>query len=234
MRLDSGQRTRGRAVTPRVGDQGERREVLPQRHRRHHEAGVGDEKLRRDDEPVLYRPRLGSTATLIGSCLLLAAPNAFFLSSGHSESAFLAATTLAFLLAERGRWVAAGVAAAAALIRAPGVLLLLPLAALRPVGDVEEQQAVLRQAPDVFFVRLPVHNPERVRKQVTAVVAALAAPPIRLGVHLGVPLPPLRAALLHILNVDPERALALKEEDQQFVPGVTPSRPCPGWSPAAR
>jgi hypothetical protein len=77
----------------------------------------------------LYQPRLGSTATAIGSCLLLAAPNAFFLSSGHSESAFLAATVLAFLLAERGRWVAAGVAAAAAaLIRAPGVLLVVPLA----------------------------------------------------------------------------------------------------------
>jgi hypothetical protein len=77
----------------------------------------------------LYRPRLGSTATLIGSCLLLCTPNAFFLSSGHSESAFLAAAALAFLLAERGRWVAAGVAiSAAALIRSPGVLLLLPLA----------------------------------------------------------------------------------------------------------
>jgi hypothetical protein len=77
----------------------------------------------------LYLPRLGTTATLIGSCLLLASPNAFFLSSGHSESAFLAAAALAFLLAERGRWVAAGMAAAAAaLIRAPGVLLLLPLA----------------------------------------------------------------------------------------------------------
>jgi hypothetical protein len=77
----------------------------------------------------LYQPRLGGTATLIGSCLLLAAPNAFFLSSGHSESAFLAAAALAFLLAERGRWVAAGAAAAAAaLIRSPGILLLLPLA----------------------------------------------------------------------------------------------------------
>lgn len=77
----------------------------------------------------LYQPRLGTAATLLGSCLLVAAPNAFFLSSGHSESAFLAATVLAFLFAERGRWVAAGLAAgAAALIRSPGVLLLLPLA----------------------------------------------------------------------------------------------------------
>jgi len=77
----------------------------------------------------LYQPRLGTTATLLGSCFLLAAPNAFFLSSGHSEAAFLAATALAFLFAERGRWVAAGAAAGtAALIRSPGVLLLLPLA----------------------------------------------------------------------------------------------------------
>jgi hypothetical protein len=79
----------------------------------------------------LYRPRLGAIATTIGSCLLVAAPNSFFLSSGHSESAFLAAAALAFLLAERGRWVAAGVAtAAAALIRSPGALLLLPLAVI--------------------------------------------------------------------------------------------------------
>jgi hypothetical protein len=79
----------------------------------------------------LYQPRLGTTATVIGSCLLLAAPNAFFLSSGHSESAFLAAAALAFLMAERGRWVGAGVAAAAAaLMRTPGVLLLVPLAVI--------------------------------------------------------------------------------------------------------
>jgi hypothetical protein len=90
----------------------------------------------------LYQPRLGSVATLLGSCLLVAAPNAFFLSSGHSESAFLAATALAFLFAERGRWVAAGLACgAAALIRSPGVLVLLPLAIIwlrspRPRGPV--------------------------------------------------------------------------------------------------
>lgn len=96
----------------------------------------------------LYRPRLGSTATLIGSCLLVAAPNAFFLSSGHSESAFLAATALAFLMAERGRWVPAGVAAAAAaLIRAPGILLLVPLAIIwlrssRPRGPAVAALAI--------------------------------------------------------------------------------------------
>jgi hypothetical protein len=76
----------------------------------------------------LYRPRLGATAALIGCCLLLAAPNSFFFSSGYSESSFLAATALAFVFAERGRWVLAGVAVGmACLIRAPGAALLLPL-----------------------------------------------------------------------------------------------------------
>ena len=104
----------------------------------------------------LYQPRLGTTATVVGSCLLLAAPNAFFLSSGHSESAFLAASALAFLLAERGRWVAAGVAAgAAALIRAPGVLLLLPLALIwlrssRPRGPALAGLAIALAGASAF------------------------------------------------------------------------------------
>jgi len=106
----------------------------------------------------LYRPRLGSTATLIGSCLLVAAPNAFFLSSGHSESAFLAATALAFLMAERGRWVPAGVAAAAAaLIRAPGILLLVPLAIIwlrssRPRGPAVAALAIALAGAAAFPV----------------------------------------------------------------------------------
>src|SRR5207248_1242870 len=77
----------------------------------------------------LYEPELGATATVIGCGLLLTAPNSFFLSAGFSESSFIAATAAAFLLAQRGRWVAAGATAAiASLIRPPGVLLLVPLA----------------------------------------------------------------------------------------------------------
>lgn len=76
----------------------------------------------------LYEPRVGRTATLVGCCLLLSAPSSFFLSSGFSESSFIAASALAFLFAERGRWVLAGAAVCAAcLIRGPGAMLLLPL-----------------------------------------------------------------------------------------------------------
>ena len=55
----------------------------------------------------LYEPELGATATVIGCGLLLTAPNSLFLSAGFSESSFIAATAAAFLLAQRGRWVAA-------------------------------------------------------------------------------------------------------------------------------
>jgi hypothetical protein len=79
----------------------------------------------------LYEPELGATATLIGCGLLLTAPSAFFLSSAHAESSFIAATALTFLFAHRGRWIAAGGAGAiACLIREPGVWLVVPLAIL--------------------------------------------------------------------------------------------------------
>jgi hypothetical protein len=79
----------------------------------------------------LYAARLGRTATFFGIALLLAAPTGFFLSVGYSESLFLVAAVGAFLLAERGRWRTAGLAAGlAALIRFPGAFLLIPLAIL--------------------------------------------------------------------------------------------------------
>jgi hypothetical protein len=77
----------------------------------------------------LYQPLLGETATVLGIGLLLSAPGAFFLSSGFTESTFVAETALAFLAAARGRWELAGLAAAAAaLTRWSGALLLVPLA----------------------------------------------------------------------------------------------------------
>lgn len=77
----------------------------------------------------LYQPRLGTAATLTGVALFLGFPTSFFLSSAYSESPFIAATAFAFLAASQRRWLAAGLAAGiACLIRAPGVLLLLPLA----------------------------------------------------------------------------------------------------------
>jgi hypothetical protein len=60
---------------------------------------------------------------------LLAFPSAFFLATAYTESLFLFATTAALLAARRRRWVAAGLAGAAAcLTRFNGFLILLPLA----------------------------------------------------------------------------------------------------------
>ena len=76
----------------------------------------------------LYQPRLGTAATVLGIGFLLAAPTSFFLSAGYSESLFLLLAAGAFLLAERGRWLEAGLlGAAACLVRFPGALLLFPL-----------------------------------------------------------------------------------------------------------
>lgn len=84
----------------------------------------------------LFLPRLGTRGTLIGVGLFLAAPGSFVLSAGFSESAFIAASVLAFLSAERRRWLWCGVlTAAAALIRIEGVLLILPLAVLWFMAD---------------------------------------------------------------------------------------------------
>lgn len=76
----------------------------------------------------LYRPRLGATATVFGLTLLLINPVSFFLSSGFSESLFIAFAAAAFLFIEQRQWVWVGVAAGlASLIRFPGVFLALPL-----------------------------------------------------------------------------------------------------------
>lgn len=76
----------------------------------------------------LYGARLGATSTVLGIGFLLAAPTGFFLSAGYSESLFILAAALAFLFAENGRWIVAGLAGAAAcLIRFPGAFLLVPL-----------------------------------------------------------------------------------------------------------
>lgn len=76
----------------------------------------------------LYQPRLGTTATIVGLALLLSFPVSFFLSSGFSESLFIACIAAAFLFVERGQWVKVGVAAGlACLVRFPGVFVALPL-----------------------------------------------------------------------------------------------------------
>ncbi len=77
----------------------------------------------------LYAPRLGPAATILGLGFLLSWPTAFFLSIGYSESLFILVVACAFLCAQRGRWLEAGIlGAAACLIRFPGAFLLIPLA----------------------------------------------------------------------------------------------------------
>jgi hypothetical protein len=76
----------------------------------------------------LYQPRLGTTPTIVGLALLLIVPVSFFLSSGFSESLFIACVAAAFLFVERGQWVKVGLAAGlACLVRFPGVFIALPL-----------------------------------------------------------------------------------------------------------
>ena len=99
----------------------------------------------------LYEPELGAPVAVLGCGLLLTAPNAFFLSAGFSESSIIAATALTFLFAQRGRWLAAGAAGAAAcLVRLPGVWLLLPLAVLwlLPAGDIDIAAVVNRRTEE--------------------------------------------------------------------------------------
>src|SRR5207237_9491846 len=56
-------------------------------------------------------------------------PTTLFLSAGYSDSLFLGLAVSAFYYARAGRWIIVGIlAAAAALCRPPGVLLVAPLA----------------------------------------------------------------------------------------------------------
>lgn len=61
--------------------------------------------------------------------LLIAFPTGFYLLAGYSESLFLATTLLAWLMARRGKWYLAGIAATfSTLARLQGWLIVLPLA----------------------------------------------------------------------------------------------------------
>ena len=74
--------------------------------------------------------RWGSDAVRPFVLALLAFPTAFFFASFYSESLFLLLTVSAMRAARRERWwVAAGFAAAGALTRMNGVLIIIPLAA---------------------------------------------------------------------------------------------------------
>jgi hypothetical protein len=73
---------------------------------------------------ALVRLEFGEEIASRGVFYLLVFPSTLFFSAVYTESLFLAAALIAFYYARRGRWSVAGVAgAAAALTRAPGILI---------------------------------------------------------------------------------------------------------------
>ena len=106
---------------------------------------------------LLYRlaePKLGADGARRAVLYLAVFPTALFLQAVYSESLFLVLVLAAFLLAERGRWPAAGVVTGlAVLTRIAGVALLPALAVMawrRPPGERRRALASLCLAPLIF------------------------------------------------------------------------------------
>ena len=106
---------------------------------------------------LLYRlaePKLGADGARRAVLYLAVFPTALFLQAVYSESLFLVLVLAAFLLAERGRWPAAGAATGlAVLTRIAGVALLPALAVMawrRPPGERRRALASLCLAPLIF------------------------------------------------------------------------------------
>ncbi len=102
----------------------------------------------------LAEPRLGSDGARRAVLYLAVFPTALFLQAVYSESLFLVLALGAFLLAERGRWLGAGVTTGlAVLTRVSGVALLPALAIMawrRPPAERRRAFASLCVAPLVF------------------------------------------------------------------------------------
>jgi mannosyltransferase PIG-V len=106
---------------------------------------------------LLYRlaePRLGADGARRAVLYLAVFPTALFLQAVYSESLFLVLVLAAFLLAERGRWPAAGaMTGLAVLTRISGVALLPALAVMawrRPPHERRRALASLCLAPLIF------------------------------------------------------------------------------------
>ena len=106
---------------------------------------------------LLYRlaePKLGADGARRAVLYLAVFPTALFLQAVYSESLFLVLVLAAFLLAERGRWPAAGVVTGlAVLTRIAGVALLPALAVMawrQPPGERRRALASLCLAPLIF------------------------------------------------------------------------------------
>jgi hypothetical protein len=104
---------------------------------------------------LLYRlaeTRLGADGARRAVLYLALFPMTLFLSAVYTESLFLFATLLAFVLAERGRWAGAGLAAGAAILTRPVGVALLPALALLAWRAPERRRALasLALAPALF------------------------------------------------------------------------------------
>ncbi len=99
----------------------------------------------------LFQEAAGSDLVLPGVAALLLFPGSFFFAAFYSESLFLLAIAGAFWGARSGRWTAAGLfAAAAALTRFNGFLILVPLAWLAWEARRGDPLWPSRQLPGAF------------------------------------------------------------------------------------
>jgi Mannosyltransferase (PIG-V) len=106
---------------------------------------------------LLYRlaeDRLGAEGARRSVLYLALFPMSLFLQAIYSESLFLALALAAFLLAERGRWPAAGAAAGLALLTRPAAVALLPALALLAWRAPRRRNALanLALAPALFLL----------------------------------------------------------------------------------
>ena len=109
---------------------------------------------------LLYRlaePRLGADGARRAVLYLAVFPTSLFLQAVYSEALFLALALGAFLLAERRRFLAAGIVAGFALLTRPAGLALLPALALLAwqAPDRRRALAALGAAP-VLFAAFPL------------------------------------------------------------------------------
>jgi hypothetical protein len=109
---------------------------------------------------LLYRAaetRLGADGGRRAVLYLALFPMALFLQAVYSESLFLLLTLAAFLLAERGRWPAAGVVAGLAILTRPAGLALLPPLALLAWRSPSRRRALAGLLPaPLLFLAFPL------------------------------------------------------------------------------
>jgi Mannosyltransferase (PIG-V) len=159
--------------------------------------------------------RLGADGARRAVLYLAFFPTALFLGAVYSESLYLALAVGSFLLAERGRFLGAGVVAGLAMLTRPVGIALLPALAVLAWRSSDRPRALLG---------------------VAAAVPVAAVYPVLLGLWIGEPFAPLRAqegiwertlswagplgglwhGLAALADADPARTLALNVQQLAF------------------